>query len=633
MSAANVTLREIDLSTRVPSFPGVFGGVVLAAVKGPIDQPYLATSESQFLRKFTPHERIKVGYDLGYFSCMNFLQQSNRLWVKRVHNGALWGGVTLRARGGADVTSSNLTSFTFVSGTDDGFDFTINGGTEINLLFGSATLSTQEVVDAINAVVTVNSDESAFAVANTDGSFTLRPENSLDINATSTSLTILGLTVGDTTSSANAAISVGMPDPELYTFGGTSPDDECVFIFAKDPGDWNNDIGITIHTEFRTADKIKEPDSFLIGVYQKTEDLAYWNLVESFECTRVIGQKDGFGRSMYIEDALATSEYISAIDNIAIDEKTQPKQSASILQFASGDDGAAVTDGGMILGLDDFQNPEDKPLTLIMDGGWATPAYQLELLKLAEKRIGTLAIISVPYSKEASANYINDIIEYRKYDFNQSSSWIAIYTPHAKIYDKFNDRALYVSPDGFIGAVISFTAANYEMWFPPAGFRRGMLRVLDLRRRYSRGEMDILYDNGINPLRFAPGRGILAWGQKTMLARPSALDRVNVRLLLIVIEPAIMEALEDFIFELNDDVTRALAKSMIDSYMEDIKARRGVLDFQCIIDETNNSDVDIDNNRMNVWLFVKPAKSVEFIKFSVIITRTGMSFSLAAEAL
>lgn len=157
------------------------------------------------------------------------------------------------------------------------------------------------------------------------------------------------------------------------------------------------------------------------------------------------------------------------------------------------------------------------------------------------------------------------------------------------------------------------------------------MQVLDCRRRFTSGEMDYLYDNGINPIRFAPGRGILIWGQKTLSARPSALDRLNVRLLLIVIEPAIAYALEDFMFEINDAGTRSIVTAMIQSYMNDIKGRRGVYDFRVVCDDTNNTPEDIDNYRMNVWLFVQPTKAVEEIPFKTIITRTGMSFELAAE--
>ena len=120
--------------------------------------------------------------------------------------------------------------------------------------------------------------------------------------------------------------------------------------------------------------------------------------------------------------------------------------------------------------------------------------------------------------------------------------------------------------------------------------------------------------------------------QKTLSSRPSALDRLNVRLLLVVIEPAIAYALEDFIFELNTASTRAIVTAMISSYMENIKARNGVYDYLVVCDDTNNTAEDIDNYKMNVDLFIKPVKSVEYIPFTVIITRTGTSFQLAAEA-
>jgi phage tail sheath protein FI len=174
---------------------------------------------------------------------------------------------------------------------------------------------------------------------------------------------------------------------------------------------------------------------------------------------------------------------------------------------------------------------------------------------------------------------------------------------------------------------------NYEMWFPPAGFRRGLINVLDVRRRFSQGEMDYLYDNGINPVRFYPGRGIVIWGQKTLLARPSHLDRLNVRLLLIVIEPAIRMALEDFIMEINDDPARAIVRALLVSNMDDIKARRGVYDYMVKCDDENNTPEEIDNHILNVWLFVKPTMSIEYIPFKVVITRTGMDFSIAAQQL
>jgi phage tail sheath protein FI len=206
-----------------------------------------------------------------------------------------------------------------------------------------------------------------------------------------------------------------------------------------------------------------------------------------------------------------------------------------------------------------------------------------------------------------------------------------MYTPHVQITDKYNNRTIYAPQDGYAGAALSETALSYEMWYPVAGFKRGKLNVEDTRIRFSEGEMSFLYDNGINPIRFYPGKGIMIWGQKTLLGRPSALDRLNVRLLLIVIGPAISEFLENFLFDLNTDQVWSLAESAINDYMNTVKARRGVYEFYTQIDEDNNTPNDIDNHIMNVRLFVKPTISLEYIPFQVVITRTGVSLQLVAE--
>ena len=536
MARAGVTIAEVDLSTRVPAFPGVYGGILIPAKKGLVGKPTLVTSESQFLKRYTPDEKVEVGYDNAHFSALSYLQKSNKLWVIRVANTSLFAGVTFKE---------------------------------------------------------------------------------------------------STASSDNAGWASGEADPTAYTFDNTSGDSDALLFAAKNEGAWGNAIRLKLTNYATDPDLVKEEGAFLLQVY-KSDNLN--DPVETFTLSRTLGAKDGYGRTIYVEDVLdaetGQSEYISCVDNTAVADYVTPKDDLDGLYLASGDDGGAVTDGNMMTALLELQNPENNALTLMLDGGWATAAYQKTgIIALCEARKDCVGLLSTPYASEASANYLADLNTYRSTTLNANSSFAGLYTPHVRIYDRFNDRNVYVPPDGYVGAAITETASNQEIWFPPAGFRRGMLNVLDLRRRFTTGEMDSLYDNGLNPNRFAPGRGILIWGQKTLLSRPSSLDRMNVRLLLIVIEPAIGFALEDFVFEINDEVTRAIITAIITSYMENIKARRGVYDFQVICNEENNSAEDIDNNRLNVWLFVKPVKAAEFIKFTTVITRTGMDFALAAQAL
>ncbi len=416
---------------------------------------------------------------------------------------------------------------------------------------------------------------------------------------------------------------------------------KLLLIYGANQGEWTDDIYIqTLHYPYGdeenwtesdkiAADTIKEPDSFLIYVYQKQIDGGLLEM-ETWLCSRLINKKDGYGKNIYVEDVLEGSKYIRAIDNTVIDESIYPSDQDQPLMLTEGDDGGTVTDTHMLQAIQPFRNRRDIFITLMMDGGWATAAYQKQgIIDLAESRKDTFGILSTPYGSEVSADYINSLLSYRKEELNASTSYAGIYTSHLYIQDRFNDRKIYVPTDGYVGAAISETAENYEIWFPPAGSKRGQLNVIDVARRFTEGEMDILYDNGLNPIDFYPGKGIRIWGQKTLLSRPSALDRINVRLLLIVIEPSIAEFLEDFVFDFNDAPTRTLASSGINSYMENIKSRRGVYDFGVVCDDSNNTPEVIDSNRMLVWLFVQPTKSAEFIKFLTIITRTGASFSIA----
>jgi hypothetical protein len=417
---------------------------------------------------------------------------------------------------------------------------------------------------------------------------------------------------------------------------------KSLLFYGANPGAWNKDIYITtIHYPYGDSsnwsqddkdavDLIKEEGCFLVYIYKKNEDNSITLVEDPHLCSRIKGKKDGYGNNVYVEDALLKSSYIRAIDNDAVDESVYPRNQVDILMLNGGDDGGQVTDTHMLQALETLSNTRDLSVTLLLDGGWATPAYQKQgLISLASTRKDCFSILSCPIASEQSADYLNSLLTYRKEQLNVSSSYGALFTTHLLIQDKFNDRQIYVPPDGYVGAAISETAANYEIWYPPAGPRRGVLQVLDVVRRFTEGEMDVLYDNGINPIDFYPGRGIRIWGQKTLQSRPSADDRINVRLMLIVIEPSIAQFLEDFLFELNDPLTRTLAESGIESYMENIKSRRGVYDYKVVCSEENNTAVDIDANRMNVWLFVKPTKAAEFIKFTTIITSTGGTFALS----
>jgi phage tail sheath protein FI len=304
-----------------------------------------------------------------------------------------------------------------------------------------------------------------------------------------------------------------------------------------------------------------------------------------------------------------------------------------IIALNDGDDGLAISDANAITAANEFANKAKLNVTLLMDGGRTTPAYQKALDTIAQSRQDCVAILSIPFSDENASDYITAILEYQNDELNLNSSYSAIYSPHLLISDRFNAREIFVSPDGYVAGSISLSSINFEIWFPAAGFKRGILNVLDTKRRYTDGELDILYDNNINPIRFFPGRGIVVWGQKTLQRRASALDRLNVRLLLIVIEPAIKEFLENFLFDLNEVGVRTIIESQLEDYLETIRARKGITDYDVVVDDTNNSAADVDANRLNVDIFIKPTRSIEEIPVRIVITPTGISFGDAAGAI
>ena len=610
MGMARVNLKEVDLSTRVASFGGVYGAMVIPALKGPSDSPFLNTSDTQFLNKFTARGRIEVGEDLSMYSALAFLERANKLWTKRVINDAMFAGATIASSTSADVSAS--------------FDGVIAGVTgNVQLTANVAGTTGNSILLTGDGIKTLTVLVSDWNTANSENEVTLTSANGSDVPDDATAMQLAGGV--DAEANEKLPDDTDMSDPSAYVFDA----EEVLLIYASSEGAWGNDIAIKIITD-QNDTRLLEPDAFILEVYLKE------NLVTSVEthiCSRILGQKDGRGLNMFIDDLLKGSEYIRGISNPLIDGDVLPAQDTIPFLMGAGEDGLAVTDANMVLALDDFSNPNERPVTIFMDGGYAVPAYQKAMDTIAKGRQDSVAILSTPYSAEADADYLNKIVEYRKDTLNLNSSYTGLYTPHLQIQDKFNDRKLWVAPDGAVGGSISFSSQNYEIWYPAAGFKRGILNVLDTRRRFSDGEMDTLQNNQINPIRFMSGKGIIIWGQKTLLASASALSGMNVRLLLTVIEPAIKDFLANFLFELGDEEERNLAVTQIGAYLNTVQAKKGVYGFAIVSDDSNNSDADVDAQRMNVDVFIKPTRSTEEVAVRIVITPSSISFETAAGAI
>jgi len=214
-----------------------------------------------------------------------------------------------------------------------------------------------------------------------------------------------------------------------------------------------------------------------------------------------------------------------------------------------------------------------------------------------------------------------------------SSSYAVIDSGYKYQYDKYNDVYRHVPLCGDIAGLCARTDVVSDPWYSPAGYSRGQIRgAVKLAFNPNQTQRDDLYKARVNPVVTFPGQGTLLYGDKTAQAKPSAFDRINVRRLFIVLEKAISTAAKFQLFEFNDEFTRAGFRNLIEPFLRDVQGRRGITDFSVVCDETNNTGEVIDRNEFVADIYVKPNRSINFIKLNFIATRTGVAFSEVAGA-
>ena len=196
------------------------------------------------------------------------------------------------------------------------------------------------------------------------------------------------------------------------------------------------------------------------------------------------------------------------------------------------------------------------------------------------------------------------------------------------VYDKYQDVYRWISAAGSMAGLTANADLVQDAWFSPAGFTRGNVRnVTKLAWNPSQSERDELYKTGVNPIVTFPGSGTVLFGDKTLQSKPSSFDRINVRRLFIVLEKAVSTASKASLFEFNDEFTRAQFRNMVEPFLRDVQGRRGITDFKVVCDGTNNSGAIIDTNKFVADIYVKPARSINYITLNFIATRTGVEFS------
>tara|TARA_Y100001954_G_C15753173_1_gene574833 strand:- start:754 stop:1482 length:729 start_codon:yes stop_codon:yes gene_type:complete len=232
------------------------------------------------------------------------------------------------------------------------------------------------------------------------------------------------------------------------------------------------------------------------------------------------------------------------------------------------------------------------------------------------------ATVNVNSSLTQTDNVIN------AFDLCPSSSFVVFDSGYKYMYDKYNDLFRFVPLNGDTAGLCAFTDQVADSFFSPAGFNRGNLRnAIKLSYNPKKAERDRLYRARINPVVNFPGQGVVLFGDKTALTKPSAFDRINVRRLFLLLEKAIATAAKFQLFEFNDEFTRAQFRNLVEPFLRDIQGRRGITDFKVVADDSNNTGEVIDRNEFIADIFIKPARSINFITLNFIATRTGVAFS------
>ena len=213
-------------------------------------------------------------------------------------------------------------------------------------------------------------------------------------------------------------------------------------------------------------------------------------------------------------------------------------------------------------------------------------------------------------------------------NLSTGSSYAVMDSGYKYQYDKYADTYRYIPLNGDVAGTCVRTDVDRDPWFSPAGFQRGQIKnVTKLAFSPNQTQRDALYKIDINPVVTFPGQGTVLFGDKTLLGRPSAFDRINVRRLFIVLEKAISNAAKSTLFDFNDEFTRAQFVNLIEPFLRDVQGRRGITDFQVVCDDSNNTSQIVDSNQFVGDIFVKPNRSINFIQLNFVAVRSGVEFS------
>lgn len=466
---------------------------------------------------------------------------------------------------------------------------------------------------------------------------------------------------------------------ETVVFSATSPEyGKEISIIANSRGAWGNNIKVALmgkthydsivnststsaasaaatalgistelYQDVRDIDEPLEADDttnnyskefILLVRYCEQEDINKnpkpYSLVETWHISTDQRKIDDEGKNIFAETVInQESDYIRiALSSGVVNTFVTELYSTGYTNLGGGQDSsfaAGEENTAVIEAFDLYDNPEEIDVNLFIDSN-KTDTVKDHLISLCESRMDAVAILDCPKTNVVNntGSETTDLRDYRRTTLNPNTSYAAMYANWLDVFDKWNSKYRWIPASGHVAGIYANTDDLTDPWWAPAGLNRAILHnVRKLAWNPTQGNRDILYKNGLNPIVSFAGQGKVVWGQKTLLDKSSAFNRVNVRRLFIVLEKAISTASKYFLFEPNDPYTRLQLVNMIDPFLRDVKARRGIYDFLIVCDETNNTAERIDRNELWCDLYIKATRAAEFIVLSFIATKTGASFT------
>ena len=654
-----VLVTEQDLTNIVPAVSTSAGAFAGTFVWGPVEEPVTVTSENVLVERFGAPN---LGTSTSFFTAANFLSYTNNLLVSRV-----------------DTTSLNAVSS--LTGTITAI--TVDSGGDSYTEAPTVTISAPDIDGGTQATATATVDNgvvTAITVTNQGSGYTYDESTLVPTTAT---VTLTGGTSGTpaTVSLTLTPQGIKIKNFEDYQDNYSNGLGAVGQWAAKYPGDLGNSIEVSMADGATYAnwaykdefDGYPETSSYVLSKGSQADEMHIIVIDKDGAITgtpnailekyayvsKALDAKAEDGSNNYYKNVInSQSRYVWWMDhpsNQAItstasqgtitdagllqDAGTSPiagygykDLSDSItIKLDGGTVDTAPTDGNIMTAYSEFINSDLYDISLVLAGKASTTVAGYIIDNVVESRKDCVAFISPEdvtsggYIKGSGSDAVNKIIAYR--DTLNPSSYAVMDTGYKYQYDRYNDTYRWVPLNGDVAGLCARTDYTNDAWWSPGGLNRGQIKnVVKLAVNPGQTERDNLYKSGVNPVVSFPGEGTVLFGDKTLLSKPSAFDRINVRRLFIVLEKAIAIAARYQLFEFNDSFTRAQFKNLVEPFLRDVQGRRGIVDYRVKCDDSNNTGEVIDRNEFVADIFIKPNRSINFIKLNFIAARSAVSF-------